>query len=412
MGKLKFLMIIFLVVVFSGIACAVEVINIDLNGYGDTNAYVGTAGYDDGINEWQVYYGTWGLPMGSPRSSGLTYQNDPNTPPGIYAAQIWIGDPGANHDYLAGTALLDDGFVKSAGATADPTINLIGGEGAYGGTYDIYVYGNSAGSFTLTDSGTLNETKSVTGTVSGFVETENYVVFTDITVGAAGDVVLTYTNELNGLQLVSTKQPFVILGHTTDPNDLIIDAREYDVAYDTNGRDGEISLYGPDLGNAVHYLDGGEYMEYDITVDAANKGQYEISADVVIYWGAASHGLYLDGNMQGTLALEDPSGNYGEDEGGNPIGNPDVQETNKLLINLTEGTHIIKWTTGLAYNDIYSLNLDYFGPLVINDCDDVFKFGLNYPGDVNGDCRVNLEDVVVMAADWTRCNDPEDETCE
>ena len=36
----------------------------------------------------------------------------------------------------------------------------------------------------------------------------------------------------------------------------------------------------------------------------------------------------------------------------------------------------------------------------------------SYPGDVTGDCRVNLDDLIVIAANWTECNDPENEACE
>lgn len=420
MEKLKFLSVGFLVVALSGMAYAVEVINIDLNNYGDDTAYTGTAVYDDGINEWNVYYGDWGLPMGSPRSSSLTYQNDPCTPPGVYASQIWIGDPGINHDYLEGTALMDDGFVKSADATADPTINLIGGEGGYGGTYDIYVYGDANGIFdgifTLTDDGTLNQTQSVTGTTSGFVLGENYVIFEDITIGEANDVVLTYTYELTGLQLVSTNEPFPIQGFTTDANDRILDAREYDVAFDTNARgDEELSLYGPDIGNYVHYLDAGEYMDYDITVDVENKGQYEISAGVVIYWGPSSLDLYVDDDLQGTIGLDTGEGTYGDG-----VGNPDVQETNKILVNLFEGSHTIRWATndiseesglGAIYCEVVDLRFNFFGELVVNDCDEVTGYGLNLPGDINLDCRVNFEDFVAMAANWTECNNPEEGAC-
>ena len=35
-----------------------------------------------------------------------------------------------------------------------------------------------------------------------------------------------------------------------------------------------------------------------------------------------------------------------------------------------------------------------------------------FTGDINRDCRVNLEDFAIMAAQWARCNDPSDFTCE
>jgi hypothetical protein len=32
--------------------------------------------------------------------------------------------------------------------------------------------------------------------------------------------------------------------------------------------------------------------------------------------------------------------------------------------------------------------------------------GLRHKGDLNNDCVVNLEDVVIMASDWLACGDP------
>ncbi|MBI9019077.1 MAG: LamG domain-containing protein [Phycisphaerae bacterium] len=45
-------------------------------------------------------------------------------------------------------------------------------------------------------------------------------------------------------------------------------------------------------------------------------------------------------------------------------------------------------------------------------CQDVIDAGLLMAGDINEDCYVNLEDFALMAADWLRCNNPQDSTCE
>ncbi len=55
---------------------------------------------------------------------------------------------------------MNNGFVANAG-TAEPNIS-IWGQGAYQGVYDIYVYGNDAGSFRLDQNG-VTTTKTVTG---------------------------------------------------------------------------------------------------------------------------------------------------------------------------------------------------------------------------------------------------------
>jgi hypothetical protein len=46
----------------------------------------------------------------------------------------------------------------------------------------------------------------------------------------------------------------------------------------------------------------------------------------------------------------------------------------------------------------------YHGPLA---CDDP----LNVPADLNQDCHINLQDAVLLAADWLNCNDPQDSNC-
>jgi len=50
--------------------------------------------------------------------------------------------------------------------------------------------------------------------------------------------------------------------------------------------------------------------------------------------------------------------------------------------------------------------------VVSPDCSDVAAEGLLLIGDINADCRVNLEDFALLAADWMRCNNPADSNCE
>jgi hypothetical protein len=397
MKKRKMLTILLLCLGIVGIASAVEVINIDINNYGNDTAYTGQGAYPGGSG-WIVYYGGWGIAVGSQRSADLVNQGA-GAAPSTYAEQVWIGDPGG-HGYIgSGETLLGDGFINSnpraSGVTLnDPNIAFMG-EGAYGGDFDVYVYGNTAGEFMLADGETILATQSVTGTVSGLVEGENYVVFENVPLGNPNMMRLYYSNEINGIQLISRKAPFAVIP-SNDPNDNLIDARNYDVAFDTNARSGEFNLYGPDIANYVHYLDTGEYMTYDIVVDAAAEGQYNLSADFVTYWGGAGLNIYLDDNLAGTLSQTQ----HNED--------PTVyRSVEDLPINLFQGTHTLRWACTQLYFDVVRLRLTYVGAITLQNCDDVYLYGLQPAGDLNHDCRVNMADFVDVAANWLTNYDPE-----
>lgn len=397
MKKRKVLRFLLLCLGIVGSASAVEVINIDINNYGNESAYDGQGAYPGGA-DWIAYYGGWGVPVGSQRSAGLVEQGA-GAFPGTYAEQVWIGDPGG-HGYIgSGNTLLGDGFVNGnpriSGATLDDPNIAFMGEGAYGGDFDIYVYGNTAGEFMLADDQTILGTLSVTGTTNGFVEGENYVVFENVPLGNPNMIRLYYTNEINGIQLVSRKAPFAVIP-SADPNDNLIDARNYDVAYDTNARGGEITIYGPDLGSYVHYLDTGEFMIYDIIIDAAAEGQYDLSADFVTYWGAAALNMYVDNIPVGRLTQTQ----HNED-------NMVYRSVENLRINLFQGAHELMWANTELYFDVVRLRLTYVGPIILKNCEDVYLYGLQPEGDLNRDCRVNLADFAEVAANWLTNYDPE-----
>lgn len=48
------------------------------------------------------------------------------------------------------------------------------------------------------------------------------------------------------------------------------------------------------------------------------------------------------------------------------------------------------------------------GPLT---CTEVYEYGHELVGDVNGDCHVDLRDVAEIAARWSMCNNPTDDDC-
>jgi len=51
-------------------------------------------------------------------------------------------------------------------------------------------------------------------------------------------------------------------------------------------------------------------------------------------------------------------------------------------------------------------------PIVTMTCQELIANGFGIKSDLNDDCYVDLEDMAILAADWLRCNDPEDEDCE
>ena len=390
---------------------AAEVISVDLNNYNDANEYTGEAAVP-GATVWRAYYAGWGKPVGSPRSANLADFNEPNKP-GTYAAQVWIGDPGTNHTYESGTGLMDDGFVNDPCVAGEPNISLFAvpdfpftdGD-AYGGTFDIYVYGAADGNFTLESPVYGPNTKAVTGGFTGdFNEGQNYVIFEDILIDDTNTVILSYSNKLNGLQLVSDKQPVAIR------DVLRLDVTDYDVAYETNARAGEIHEFGPDTGEvndpwegimpSVFYLDTDEYMEYEITVDEANEGYYQIDAYVRTQYGPADDlDIYLDNIFLGTLSYTLTSTYF-------------VKTSNPVSVNLFEGSHTFKWvSTGPElYFDLSDFEFDRVSDVVINDCNDVYKYGLNYASDYNRDCHVDERDLALMVDNWLNCYDPNVDNC-
>ena len=408
MGKMS-LFTIFLVLGLVTIAPAAHVISIDINNYGNGTAYSGEAAVP-GATTWKAYYGGWGVAIGSPRSAGLTsYDNELKTFPvkaSTYAAQVWVGDRGS-HGYITGTGtgLLDDGFAKNS--AGDPNLAFIGldmfGDAVrhvYGGNFDLYVYGNSAGAFYLTDANniTIAGPLAVTGTVSGFVEGQNYVVFRGVDIANPDSVLLCYTNELNAIQLVSTKPtPKVINPNSSDPNDYTIQSMAWDVAFDTNGRDDETdygfgSYYGPDTYPGwVGCLDTNDAMEYDISISPSVQGRYNVTIQMDTTYGATTLDLFLDGILVGQMV--------GSATGPETVG--------PLPVNLFAGVRTLKWQSqGYYGGNVGTMTLTFQGAITLNNCADVYTYGLQPAGDINGDCRVDLADLAFICAEWASDYNP------
>ncbi|MCJ7729609.1 MAG: hypothetical protein MUO27_07005, partial [Sedimentisphaerales bacterium] len=393
-----------------GVALAAEVINIDLNGYNDNIPYIGNGAYDVGEVVWTVFYGGFGVPVGSARSEGLATDGQANYS-SVYAAQVWLGDPG-NHWYQWGSGLMDDGFV--AAAPNEPNIAIFG-QDAYQGIYDIYVYGNDAGSFKLTRYGvTTTQTVSGDANTGQFELGHNYVVFPNVDINNSNpaDLRLTYTNKLNGLQLVKKKSAVPVKDGTK------IKAGNYDVAGERNGRAED--FFGPyifsdtdanDPNRQVGRLDTPEFMAYDITVDDVNQGRYDITVDVNTIsgdWCKALH-LYLDDRFLGQVDYKKV--------------NPAEGETNAVTVNLFKGNHTVKWVLPRIPQQLTGFNIEYLkfarlGNVVMNNCADVVLYGLLYSGDLTAtdvnstpNCVVNIYDLSVAADNWVNCNNPDPDAC-
>jgi hypothetical protein len=400
MMKMKLWTVLLLILCAAGIAQAVDVINVDLNGYNDDKPYVGNGPYNVGNDAvWTVYYGGWGEPIGSSRSEGLVnsgvwaafhYAS-------VYAAQTWIGDPGIEgvRTYKYGTGLMDDGFVAVPGQ--EPNLALFG-RGAYQGIYDIYVLGSAAGTFRLGYYGTVTS-KDVNGTAPAgtFVEGGNYVIFPNVDINDqySGNIYIAYTGTINGLQFVKKKDPVSVSNGTK------IKLGNWDVAGEKNTAGGETQVFGPDVysdGNTadanriVGYVEPQEFMTYDITVDEISAGDYNICVEVNCagQYGLTNLCIFVDDRYIGSVKHSNPNPPYPDD-------------TNFVTTNLTKGSHTITWQ--LPRVDTYGTNLLAFkftrvGNVVINNCADVAKYDLLYTGDLTKNCVEDIYDLDQMANNW------------
>lgn len=413
MMKIKLLTTVLIVLSAVGIVTAAEVINVDIKGFGDNTPYVGNGAYDVNNAVWVPYSTGWGIPVGSSRSTGLVPSSTGGGLGyfcGVYAAQVWLGDDGLNHGYEYGAGLMNDGFVATDPCIAEPKLDIFGKD-AYQGIYDIYVYGRDAGDFILNYYGTRTS-KGVTGGVAegAFSEGGNYVVFSDVDLNdtTSGNIYINYTNKLNALQFVKKKPPFAI-----EPNALgliRIPAGDWDVAGERNIRDDDTQPFGPDtfgaeIGSAVGRLEIGEFMGYDITVDDANQGRYNIAIDVNTAgtYRANPLRIYLDDKFVGDVCAMST--------------NPPEALSTTVSVNLFKGSHTVKWYMpyqgfgGTTGSNLYYLQFTRTGNIFMNDCNEVGLYGFNYAGDLTGNCAVGLDDLALMVDNWLICNDPDPTKC-
>ncbi|MEN6308936.1 MAG: hypothetical protein ABFD91_14400, partial [Anaerohalosphaeraceae bacterium] len=80
-------------------------------------------------------------------------------------------------------------------------------------------------------------------------------------------------------------------------------------------------------------------------------------------------------------------------------------------------TEVGTYTFRLTINDgVYGLTNNIYREFTIKieqaTCERVKTDGLLMTGDINADCKVNLDDFALIALDWLKCNDPEDPDCD
>ena len=407
MMKMRLLAVVLFILGAAGVVLAAEVINVDIKGYNDNTPYIGNGAYDVGPNTvWTPYSGGWGTPVGSARSEGLATEDQPFFC-SVYAAQVWLGDNGQKHGYQYGSNLMDDGFT--AVSPNEPNISIFG-QGAFQGVYDIYVYGRDPGLFRLTRYG-VTTTQAVSGDANAgeFKLGQNYVIFSnvDINNSSSDDLYLTYTNKLNALQFVKDKSPVAVKDGT------IIGAGNWDVAGERNIRSDDPQGFAPDtfgnadpnIGSTVGYLETGEFMGYDITIDDVNQGRYYIAIDVNTagQYRANPLRIYLDDKVVGDVCdmnLSPPEG-----------------KTTDVSVNLFKGSHTVKWHLpfqgfgGSTGSNLIYLKFTRIGSIAMNDCNEVGFYGVNYPADLSGNCAVGLEDLALLVDNWMICNNPDQNGC-
>jgi hypothetical protein len=141
-------------------------------------------------------------------------------------------------------------------------------------------------------------------------------------------------------------------------------------------------------------------MVYDITVDDANKGQYQIALDVNTagQYRLIRMNMFLDDRYLGDV-------NY-------LVVDPVAGKSTIVTTNLFAGNHTVKWrfppNTDWGFN-IVDVNFVRVGNAVINNCADVATYGLFYDADItttgsnpNPNCVVDIYDLDAMVSNWLK----------
>jgi hypothetical protein len=459
MGKLLF--VIALCLSFTALAGAYDVINIDLNGSASDPCYTGLGPFGNpsyvDVDDWNGFFTGVGVMMASPRNSGIGTAGSSAT----YARALYIADP-CSHNYVpytTGNELLNDGFQKTP-PVSDPNPGLFfWGSMAYGGVYDVYVISDVIGAFTIKDSNGDTQSASLSGGGGAWAEGTNYVKFEDVEIDTPASrdangpiaayvgggyltdpncVVLTYSNEIDGIQFASVKRR-IMNTRGVPPNDANftdgdwtagtpitlkpvgppassktnVFAGDYDVAFDTNLRNGEFTFDGPDVdlqSGKVHYIDNQEQWGYDFIIDSTTDGAYTIKFLVNLFWGNADFSVYIGDSLEiGRMTIEIKDGvdaniPYWSTDSTNVTSSP---ASGYLYLKFFQGFRTLKIKSNRLYFDFQGFQLWHTSDWpTLDNCEQVIAYGYGLDGDVNEDCYVNYEDLKGIVEDWGNCNDP------
>ena len=162
--------------------------------------------------------------------------------------------------------------------------------------------------------------------------------------------------------------------------------------------------------------------QYDLTVAQQQAGLVafglmydikQITSGQQIYWDVIFE--YTDGSSEtfDSSNAHDPiSGSVWTSEG--PFMYTPVQANYKVVDNVK----LKFWQTPVPNQNYWTRldNVQLFGQSTITfgpeTCQEVKDSGYTLSGDVNGDCHVDFKDFTAIAANWLKCNDPLDNTCD
>jgi len=197
---------------------------------------------------------------------------------------------------------------------------------------------------------------------------------------------------------------------------------EYDTTY--HWRIDEVSASGTTQGEMWRFRTLSGKAKYPDPVD----GAYVVARDPDLRWSSGTdavfHHIYLSTDSEQVANATDPNEFPGR--GVQEVGDEDYSSENLLEPNAIYYWRVDEFNpTGIAKGDVWSFQTTASDP---STCDGISAMNFNLSGDYNLDCNVDLLDLKYLlnnwlndyaldefndiAANWIRCNNPEDQNCE
>ena len=155
------------------------------------------------------------------------------------------------------------------------------------------------------------------------------------------------------------------------------------------------------LNNSTYQPSGGTV--FGTTADW-QTGQWH---HVAFCWDSAKLGLFLDGGIVMIADRPSPASYHDKETGLFMFGhNSSAYGVHSTWNGKVD--EVVFWDSA-RYTGSYTPP----GPLQApGGCQNVLDMGYSLEGDFNRDCRVDSADLAFVAADWLRCNDPNNPNCE